>query len=122
MPHMHYRGTEMKVWIEHEHQLTGSALDDTCLVHAVDYRFDFQNNYLYAMQSLGQLPTLEDYDVVYVRCTYDNSWGNPFMEEALAASGDDDLVDVYWGEETGDEMCMAVVGFVTPQIDLSTLF
>lgn len=114
MPHMHYRGTDMKVWLEHP-----DGTDDTCVINAKDYRFDFQNNYYYDVDSIDEMPKMTEGDVMKVRCTYDNSWSNPFMEEALAADGQTDLVDVYWGEETGDEMCMAVIGIVIPPIDLT---
>jgi hypothetical protein len=39
------------------------------------------------------------------------------MPDHLAASAQDAPHDVYWGEETGDEMCMAVIGLVLPPLD-----
>lgn len=113
MPHMHFRGTDMLVTVEHP---DGS---DTCLVNARGYRFDFQNNYTYDVASIDQMPKMSEGDQLKIRCTYDNSWSNPFMQEALDAAGDTDLVDVRWGEETGDEMCMAVIGIVIPPVDIS---
>ena len=113
MPHMHHRGTDMRVWLEHPDET------DTCLIDARDYRFDFQNNYTYDVDRFDEMPTMREGDVMYVECTYDNSWDNPFMQDALDADGQTDLVDVYWGEETGVEMCMAVVGIVIPPIDIS---
>ena len=113
MPHMHYRGTHMKVWLEREDE------PDECIVQADGFRFDFQTIYTYDTPDLDALPTALPGDTIKVRCQYDNSWNNPFMQEALDAASATDLIDVRWGEETGDEMCMAVVGLIIPPIDLS---
>lgn len=108
MPHMHYRGTEMRV------QIVDNAGNQECLIEANPFRFDFQTAYSYDATAIDQLPTLGGGESLQVRCRYDNSWQNPYMEQALDAAGQTDLVDVGWGEATGDEMCMAVVGFLTP--------
>lgn len=113
MPHMHFRGTDMLVRVEHP---DGS---ESCLIDARDYRFDYQNNYTYDVDAIDQMPKLSEGDVLKIRCTYDNSWSNPFMQDALDAAGETKLVDVRWGEETGDEMCMAVIGIVIPPVDIS---
>lgn len=117
MPHMHYRGTDMRVKIVRE----GDILEDECVINAEGFRFDFQNNYVFDAP-VDQLPVLRQNEKVEVRCIYNNDWSNPFIEEALSAAGETDLVDVYWGEETSDEMCMAVVGLVLPPIDLWSYF
>lgn len=117
MPHMHYRGTDMRVKIVRE----GDILEDECVINAEGFRFDFQNNYVFDA-TIDQLPVLRPGEKLEVRCTYNNDWSNPFMEDALSAAGETDLVDVYWGEETSDEMCMAVVGLVLPPIDLWSYF
>ncbi len=49
-------------------------------------------------------------DYLYMKCTYDNSLGNPHVVEALAEQGLDEPVDVYLGEVTLDEMCLGVFG------------
>ncbi|MEZ4322725.1 MAG: hypothetical protein R3F61_34980 [Myxococcota bacterium] len=105
-PHMHYLGEGMKVTLE-------SGSDETCLVHAPKYRFDFQQSYFYDAPISG-LPVLRFGDRVRVRCTYNNSMSNPYMPLALDASGSDAPVTVGWGEETADEMCMAMAGLVSP--------
>ena len=114
MPHMHYRGTDMMVTLED----TESG-EDECLINARGYRFDYQNTYYYDVDRIEDMPAMSPGEEMRIRCTYDNSWDNPFMAEALEASGDPDLIDVGWGEETGDEMCMAVVGIVIPPVDIS---
>jgi hypothetical protein len=110
-PHMHYLGTEMLVTLR-----AGDARGDQCLVHTPNYRFDFQTSYVYDRAS-GPLPVIRAGDTIDVRCTYDNSRGNPFLDLQLEASGQSEPHDVGWGEETADEMCMAMVGLVIPPID-----
>jgi hypothetical protein len=53
-------------------------------------------------------------DKVRVQCLYDNSESNPFLPLHLEARGATSPEDVGWGEETGDEMCMAMVGLIEP--------
>lgn len=115
-PHMHHLGTEMKVTLERGQQ-------ETCLIHAPEYRFDFQQSYFYDAPISG-LPLLRFGDRVRVRCTYDNSPSNPYFDLAMEASGATGPIDVGWGEETADEMCMAMAGLITPVeiIDLLELF
>jgi hypothetical protein len=117
-PHMHYLGTEMLVTVDRD--LSDGLQDDECLIHTPNYRFDFQTSYVYD-PSTGDLPVLHVGDTVKVRCTYDNSENNPFMPLALEASGSAEPHDVRWGEETGDEMCMAMVGLQIPPIDWLSL-
>ncbi|MEZ4238111.1 MAG: hypothetical protein R3F59_18585 [Myxococcota bacterium] len=108
-PHMHYLGNEMLVTLHH-------GGDDECLVHTPGYRFDFQTSYLYDPQT-GSLPVISPGDTIDVRCTYDNSRSNPYLDLNLQASGADEPQTVWWGEETSDEMCMAMVGLVIPPVD-----
>jgi len=111
-PHMHYLGTDMQVTIRSETD------DDVCLIHTPNYVFDFQTSYFYDAPA-SELPTFGMGRTIEVRCTYDNSMANPFMEDQLAAAGLTEPVDVGWGEETGDEMCMAMLGLIIPPIDLT---
>ena len=108
-PHMHYLGTEMLVEIEH----TDDNDREECAIHTPNYRFDFQRGYTYDPLT-GDLPVIHRNDRVRVHCRYDNSMSNPFMPLHLEASGIEQPRDVYWGEETGDEMCMAIVGLIVP--------
>ncbi len=93
-PHMHYLGTDMLVTVRRP------ELGDECLIHTPGYRFDFQASYLYDASD-GALPVLHPGDTVEVRCTYDNTNAD----------------DAYWGENTTDEMCMAMVGLIIPPVD-----
>lgn len=109
-PHMHYLGREMLVTVRRPEG------DDECLIHTPGYRFDFQTAYVYD-GATGPLPVLRPGDTVEVRCTYDNSEANPFLDLQLEAAGTSAPEDVGWGEETNDEMCMAMVGLILPPID-----
>lgn len=111
-PHMHYLGTEMLVTLRQG----GDEADAECLIHTPGYRFDFQTSYVYDPTS-GRLPKIGPGDTIDVRCTYDNSPTNPFLDLQLAAAGEDEPHDVGWGEHTADEMCMAMVGLKIPPID-----
>ncbi|MEQ1565645.1 MAG: hypothetical protein ABMA64_08410 [Myxococcota bacterium] len=113
-PHMHYLGSEMLVTLDHP---DGSS---DCLIHTPQYRFDYQTMYTYDAQQ-ADLHTARVGDTVRVRCTYDNSADSRFMSDYLAASGGAAPQDVYWGEQTEDEMCMAMVGLVLPPGDWLSL-
>ena len=41
-------------------------------------------------------------------CQYDNTTDNPKVREALTEQGLSEPVDIYLGESTLDEMCLAV--------------
>jgi hypothetical protein len=114
-PHMHYLGREMLVTLRH------ASGEDECLIHTPGYRFDFQTMYTYDT-SQGPWPHAAVGDTIEVRCTYDNSLDNPYMPQHLAASESSEPHDVYWGEETSDEMCMAMIGLVLPPIDWLSVF
>ena len=112
-PHMHYLGTDMQVNV-----LGDAPDDDYCVIHTPNYRFDFQTSYVYDSPA-GQLPSFRTGQTFEIRCTYDNSLSNPFIADQMAAAGVSEPTDVYWGEETQDEMCMAMVGLIIPPVDLS---
>ncbi|HHO50860.1 MAG TPA: hypothetical protein ENK18_08280 [Deltaproteobacteria bacterium] len=106
-PHMHYLGTEMLVTLDRGNQ------GEQCLLHTPDFRFDWQSAFAYD-PSTGDLPLWRAGDNVRVQCTYNNSGTNPYLPLHLEARGVDAPQDVGWGEETGDEMCMAIVGLILP--------
>jgi len=115
-PHMHYLGTDMLVTVDHE-----GDEGDTCLIHTPGYRFDFQTSYVYDAE-VDDLPIVTAGDRVNVRCTYDNSASNPYLDQQLEALGTESPQDVRWGEQTGEEMCMAMVGLILPPIEITDLF
>ncbi|NJK32907.1 MAG: hypothetical protein HC927_11150 [Deltaproteobacteria bacterium] len=107
--HMHYVGTDMIIGVDRVEPEPGSGIDDECLIQTPNYDFNWQRGYAYDAD-LDEVPTARAGDALYMRCTYDNSMGNPFVVEALAEQGLDAPVDVYLGEETLDEMCLGVFG------------
>jgi hypothetical protein len=115
-PHMHYLGTDMMVTVRSDDEPD----EETCLIHTPGYRFDFQTSYVYDADR-DDLPTIQGGDTVDVRCTYDNSASNPFIDDQLDAAGVSDPAPVGWGEDTGSEMCMAMVGLILPPIEITDL-
>jgi hypothetical protein len=101
--HMHYVGRDMKIDIEH------ADGQKECLVQTPEWDFSWQRFYAYDAP-LSAVPTLRPGDVVNMRCTYDNSMGNPFVRTALQQVGMDVPMDVHLGETTLDEMCLGVFG------------
>jgi hypothetical protein len=83
--HMHTRGTAARLWVERK---DGS---EECLLGIDDWDFDWQRSY-----DLLDPMVLEEGDTLNISCT----WDNPTDE------------DIYWGEGTGDEMCLGTM-FVT---------
>lgn len=103
-PHMHYLGTDMKVVISHAEPGSGPA--EECLLQVPQWDFNWQRLYLYDTP-LEALPELRSGDVLDLRCTYDNTMGNPFLARALGEQHLAAPIDVTLGEGTLDEMCLA---------------
>ncbi|HUQ07094.1 MAG TPA: hypothetical protein VM261_31600 [Kofleriaceae bacterium] len=108
-PHMHYIGVELSVQIEHP--LPGGGVDRECLVNVPRWNFDWQRTYQYDAP-MADLPALQNGDTLVVRCSYDNSLGNPFVRRALEEMGLQEPIDVLLGEESLDEMCLGIFGVV----------
>jgi hypothetical protein len=78
---------------------------EECLLQTPQWDFSWQRFYTYDAE-ITDLPLLTGGDVLEMRCTYDNSLGNPFVRDALREQGMDAPRDVVLGEETLDEMCL----------------
>lgn len=107
--HMHYVGVDMLLGLDRAEPEPGTGIDEECLLQTPKYNFEWQRGYRYDA-NFKDLPTARGGDWLYLRCTYDNSMGNPHVAAALAERGLDAPVDVYLGEETLDEMCLGVYG------------
>ena len=107
--HMHYVGTDMLLGLDRNEPEPGTGIDEECLIQTPNYSFEWQRGYDYDAK-FEDLPTARGGDFLYMKCTYDNSMGNPYVVEALAEQGLDAPVDVFLGEETLDEMCLGVYG------------
>lgn len=103
-PHMHLVGTSIEVTLEHQ----GA---EACIAPLPKWDFDWQRTYVYD-GTFNELPRVYDGDVMKVRCTYNNSLDNPVLAQALAVEGIDAPSDVGVGEDTLDEMCVAIVGIM----------
>jgi len=106
--HMHWAGTDMKIVLRTQDGR------EQCLVQTPKWDFNWQRWYDYDGE-LGDLPLVKDGDTLILRCTYDNSLANPHVREALAEQGLTEPVDVVLGDETLDEMCLAVLGLTYVQ-------
>lgn len=110
--HMHYLGVEMIIGVRRN----GSAgPDEECLLHATHYSFEWQRLYVYDTE-FEDSPRIAGGDELYMRCTYDNTLGNPGVVEALGQQGLDAPVEVRLGEETLDEMCLGIYGIAFPNV------
>ena len=104
--HMHYVGTDMTIQLDRASTKNGDPQQE-CLLGTPRWSFDWQRLYMID-QPIESLPQVHLGDVVTMKCTYDNSMGNPFVVEALAEQGLAAPKDVVLGETTLDEMCLGV--------------
>lgn len=102
--HLHWVGISIEAHIE-------SPQGDTCLFAIPQWDFDWQMLYRFDAP-FDSLPTVGPGDRLVVTCTYDNTLANPRLAELLAEEGLSEPVDVLLGEETTDEMCLAMLGLV----------
>jgi hypothetical protein len=105
-PHMHLLGTHERVTVTH------ADGDTECLIDS-GWNFDWQRTYTYDA-ALDKLPVFGASSRVTVSCRWDNSFANPNMPRLLYNSGFVAPYDVRMGFTTGDEMCLADVGVLTP--------
>jgi hypothetical protein len=105
MGHAHLGGTDVLV----EHVKAGGT--KSCLLQD---RWDFHWQRMYAYDgAVERLPALEPGDRIRVRCTYDNSPSNTALAKERAARGLP-MTDLLLGEETLDEMCLAIPQILIP--------
>lgn len=114
--HMHYVGRDMKVDL-----IQPAVQDEQCLIQTPQWDFNWQRIYNYDAPILD-MPEIGPGDQLRFRCSYDNTIDNPFVREALAEKGLDAPQDVLLGEETLDEMCIALVGILMPKGVIDELF
>lgn len=105
--HMHKVGVDMKTSIIRDGQ-------ELCLVQTPNWDYGWQRLYEYD-SPIGEVFQVLPGDVVRVRCTFDNSRGNPAVVEALSEVGLTEPQDVSVGEGTLDEMCLSGIGVAVRQ-------
>jgi len=113
--HMHYVGTDMRVGITRA--TPGTEPADECLLDTPKWDFNWQRGYQYDVP-IEQAPIVKAGDVINLRCTYDNSSRNSFVQDALFEQGLTEPREVTLGEETLDEMCLGVFGLAQKVSDL----
>lgn len=112
MSHMHYVGVDLKVEVERA-TLNASQPQNECFLHTPAWDFNWQRFYQFDVP-IEQLPTAKAGDILRISCRFDNSMENPYLRDALEAEGMSAPVDVFLGEETLDEMCLAPMGVLIP--------
>ncbi len=106
-PHMHLIGTHINSTIERP-AARGNDPQTECLANG-GWNFDWQRTYQYDAP-LDKLPSVAAGDIVDVKCTWDNTIENPFVQRMLADSGLSQPIDVSLGEQTTNEMCLEIFG------------
>ncbi|MFL5307054.1 MAG: hypothetical protein ACJ8F1_17690 [Polyangia bacterium] len=103
--HQHYVGSAVQVNVHHVKPPAGTDADQ-CLLAIPHWDFDWQRVYRYDAP-IDQLPAVGPGDVMTIRCTYDNTMGNPKLAASLHEQGLTQPQNVQLGETTLDEMCLA---------------
>jgi hypothetical protein len=110
-PHMHLIGTKISSTITRP-SARGDDPQAECLANG-GWNFDWQRTYQYDAP-LDKLPSIQTGDVVDVKCTWDNTLANPFVQRMLADSNLSAPIDVTLGEQTTNEMCLEIFGLAIP--------
>ena len=113
-PHMHYVGVEIRARVLRA-QADAEEPTEECLINIDRWDFTWQRNYQYDAP-IVTLPTVEPGDVVEIKCSYDNTLTNPYVQLALEEQGLSSPIDITMGEQTLDEMCLVLFGAVTPTL------
>ena len=108
--HMHYVGTDMRLWVERGDQSPNTG-EEACLLHTPSWDFDWQQFYFYDAES-DNAPYIYPGDTLWMQCSFDNTLDNPGVIRALDEAGLDAPQDVYLGDGSLSEMCIAVLGQV----------
>ena len=110
-PHMHMVGTHIAAKIERP-AARGSDPKNECLANG-NWNFDWQRTYAYDAP-LDQLPSVAPGDIVDLKCSWNNTFENPFVQRMLTDSGLGAPIDVSLGEQTTNEMCVEIFGLSVP--------
>jgi hypothetical protein len=106
-PHMHLIGTRISSTIERP-AARGSDPQTECLANG-GWNFDWQRTYTYDAP-LDSLPTVAPGDVIDIKCDWNNTLDNPFVQRMLADAGLTMPIDLLLGEQTTNEMCLEIFG------------
>jgi hypothetical protein len=104
---MHLIGTHISSTIERP-AARGTDPKNECLANGA-WNFDWQRTYQYNAP-LDKLPSLAEGDVIDIKCKWDNSIENPFVQRMMNDAGLVAPIDVTLGEQTTNEMCLEIFG------------
>jgi hypothetical protein len=111
--HMHYVGRDMRVSLERA--AASGEPEQECLIETPQWNFNWQRFYDYDAEQ-EQLPSLQNGDKLVMHCQYDNTVQNRAVARALEERGLDAPIEVKLGEDTLDEMCVAALGIIQPNL------
>src|SRR6185503_19392580 len=100
-------GTKISATIERPEARGGDPKNE-CLANG-NWNFDWQRTYIYDAP-LDSLPSIQAGDVLDIKCSWDNTMANPFVQRSLADAGLVAPIDVELGEGSLDEMCLEIFG------------
>lgn len=106
-PHMHMVGTHISATLERP-TARGTDPQRECVANG-KWNFDWQRPYVYDAP-LDELPSLAEGDVLDLRCKWNNTMANPFVQRALRDAGLGAPIDITLGEQSLDEMCLEIFG------------
>jgi hypothetical protein len=110
--HAHLAATDIKVDRLHigtPDELTAGLEREQCLLQD---RWDFHWQRVYTYDAaIEDLPRIQPGDRIRLRCTYDNTMSNPRLGNELYSRGLQPT-DIYLGDRTLDEMCLADMLFL----------
>lgn len=107
-PHLHLVGTHVSATLERP-EARGADPAKECLANG-GWNFDWQRTYIYDTP-FEQLPTIAEGDVLDLKCEWDNTISNPFVQRMLLTSNlPPRPIDIWYGEETNNEMCLQIFG------------
>ncbi|WP_433930416.1 hypothetical protein AB3662_40935 [Sorangium cellulosum] len=112
--HMHRAGVDVKVEQIHADPREAGG-ESTCLVQTPAWDFNWQRIYSYDAP-IDELPKLRSGDRIDLRCTYDNTRDNPALAAQLVEERLPAPRDIALGESTLDEMCVAFLPIVHPNL------
>jgi hypothetical protein len=102
--HQHYVGTSVDITIQRANPQPNQPANE-CLLSIPNWDFNWQRIYAYDA-TLDQVPSASPGDIVQIKCTYNNTLANPFVEQSLLDQGLSAPRTVTLGETTLDEMCL----------------
>jgi len=106
--HMHYFGTDMRIYVE-RNTVKDNEDADECLLQTPKWDYNWQLMYFYDADN-NSAPIVRGGDIIRLECIYNNTMDNPNAANALTEQGLNTPLDVSLGEGTLDEMCIAAIG------------